>query len=362
MRSSLPARSALAAVVVAALTSAPAAAESRLDPSPTATAAPWTKEFAYADDRITESSGLYASRLHDGVVWTHNDGAGPPTLYAVGRDGRTRAAISIKGAEAVDTEAMGGAVDVRGNSMLYLADIGDNEGSRSGGVTVLAVPEPTVLADGEVSAQRYQLVYPDGAHDAESILVHPQTGNLYLITKGPSGGAIYGAPSALVPDVNNRLEHLGPLPHVVSDGALNADGLMFIRGYNKIRVFADITGKLLETIPAPQQPQGESLAISADGRSLLAGSEGKGSSVFSLPLPESLVATPANTPGPMTSAPAAQESEPGGSDLPLAWLAGAGALLLLLVGAGAASSAVRRRRERHSPSADVIALPSQRDR
>ncbi len=363
MPSSLRIGSALAAVLFTAFAPVSTAlAASDVDPAPTASAAPWVKQFAFEDDRITESSGLYASRLHPGVVWTHNDGEGVPTLYAVDDKGKTLAAISIKGTTVMDTEAVGGAVDSRGNSMLFLADIGDNATKRTSGISVLAIVEPPVLADGEVSAQRYQLVYPDGPHDAEALLVHPQTGNLYVITKGTSGGAVYGLPSALVPDVNNRLDYIGPIPHVVSDAALNADGLMFVRGYNKIRVFADVTGKLLETIPAPQQPQGESLTISADGKSILAGSEGKGSAVYSLALPKALVASPTNTPGPRGDGNATQETPSAQPELPMLWLLGTGALLLVLIGASGAAAASRRRRRREPDAAKVIALPSQRRR
>ena len=39
------------------------------------------------DSRITESSGLAASLLHPGVLWTHNDSGNPPRIYAIDPDG-----------------------------------------------------------------------------------------------------------------------------------------------------------------------------------------------------------------------------------------------------------------------------------
>ena len=64
----------------ATLASAAAGATSR--PSGTAEdAAP--KGFTIRDPRITESSGLAASRLHPGIYWTHNDSDDGPYLYAV---------------------------------------------------------------------------------------------------------------------------------------------------------------------------------------------------------------------------------------------------------------------------------------
>ena len=41
------------------------------------------KGFTITDPRITESSGLAASRQHPGIYWTHNDSDDGPYLYAV---------------------------------------------------------------------------------------------------------------------------------------------------------------------------------------------------------------------------------------------------------------------------------------
>ena len=37
---------------------------------------------------IPESSGVIASRRHDGVFWTHNDSGNGPTIFAIRRDGK----------------------------------------------------------------------------------------------------------------------------------------------------------------------------------------------------------------------------------------------------------------------------------
>ncbi|WP_449062602.1 hypothetical protein [Planomonospora algeriensis] len=345
MRSSLCAGRPLAAALLTAAALVLPAGAAHASPDPAVPKVPWAKKFSITNDRITESSGLYASPLHPGVFWTHNDGSGEPTLYAVDEKGVTKAAVGLEGATAVDTEAIGGFVDSRGNAMLYLADIGDNEKTRTKGVTIFALPEPADLSFTKAKAQSYQLVYPDGPQDAEALLVHPQTGNLYVVTKSDKGGAVYAAPTALVPDVMNRLEFVTPVPHVISDGVLNANGQMFLRGYNKIRVFSDVAGKLLETIPAPTQPQGESLAISADGRTLLAGSEGARSAVFGLALPRELAAPPVRTPGPQPETPVAEERPRAAAQTPFPvewyWVGG---LLLAAVLIGVLALLSRRRR------------------
>src|SRR4051812_34259336 len=54
--------------------------------------------FTIKDPRITESSGLAASRLHPGIYWTHNDSDDGPYIYAVdSRTGKTVATLTLKG-------------------------------------------------------------------------------------------------------------------------------------------------------------------------------------------------------------------------------------------------------------------------
>lgn len=56
------------------------------------------RSFTIEDPRITESSGLAASRAHPGIYWTHNDSDDGPYVYAVdSRTGKTVATITMKG-------------------------------------------------------------------------------------------------------------------------------------------------------------------------------------------------------------------------------------------------------------------------
>lgn len=53
-----------------------------------------------SDLKITESSGIIASRRFADVYWTHNDGGGPKkqVLYAIDRQGKTLASFPVVGA------------------------------------------------------------------------------------------------------------------------------------------------------------------------------------------------------------------------------------------------------------------------
>src|SRR5206468_6527022 len=59
-----------------------------------------------SDPRITESSGVVASRKYTNMFWTHNDGGGPgkQLLFAIHRAGDTVATFSVQGANFTDWE------------------------------------------------------------------------------------------------------------------------------------------------------------------------------------------------------------------------------------------------------------------
>jgi hypothetical protein len=291
------------------------------------------------DPRIVESSGLALSPRHPAVLWTHNDSGGDPELYAVGSDGRTLATLTLAGVEARDWEAMAAGRDDRGRPALFVGDIGDNNGVWPE-VAVYRVAEPAELRDATVEAVRYRLRYPDGPRDAEALLLDPRRNRLYVATKDVAGGGLYRAPAPLRTDRVNLLRRVAGVPPVITDGAFAPNGRSFVlRDYQGAYLYA-APGRRVGAFELPLQYQGESVTVSADGRSVLAGSEGPASEVWRVPLPASALARvtpttrapPEAAPGPQ---PAATDQRRWGT-VPL--LAAAAALLLV------AAAVVRRRR------------------
>ena len=292
------------------------------------------------DPRVVESSGLAASRRHGGVLWTHNDSGDAARLFAVGRDGRVLAILRFAGMQARDWEAMAVGHDDRGEPALFAGDIGDNLGVWPS-VTVYRVAEPARLRDATVRAERYRLRYPDGPHDAEALLVDPRGDRLYVASKGEAGGSLYQAPAELRSDRVNLLRLVRRVPALVTDGAFSPDGrLLVLRDYRAAYVYKASGGRLA-IVPLPLQQQGESIAFSPDGRSLLAGSEGAGSEIWRVPLPAAATARVAATTRPP---PATPPSPPRSRTGPLPAVALAAVVALLAVTAGVARS--RRRRPR----------------
>jgi hypothetical protein len=303
------------------------------------------------DPRVVESSGLAVSRRHQGVLWTHNDSGDAARVFAVGRDGRVLATLRFAGVEARDWEAMAVGRDDRGGPALFVGDIGDNQGVWPS-VTVYRAAEPARLRDATVPVRRYRLRYPDGPRDAEALLVDPGSNRLYVASKEEAGGGLYRAPAPLRSDRVNLLRRVGRVPPLVTDGAFSPDGrLLVLRDYLAAHLYGASGGRLA-TVTLPLQPQGESVAFSADGRSLLAGSEGGGSEVLRVPLPAaaappaaSATTPPARQPpsaGPPATAPPARAR---GGAPPFALLAAAGGALLAVAAGGLAAWSRRRARQ-----------------
>lgn len=283
--------------------------------------------FTLTDPRITESSGLAASRRHEGVYWTHND-SGPdhgPTLYAVDGDGATVATVWLAGdgVEARDWEAVALGADEAGEPAIYVADIGDNYQGGWPNVRVYRIPEPRNLVDQTVTATTFTFSYADGGRDAEGLLVDPRDNRLYVVTKEFAGG-LYAAPDPLDPDGVNTLTRVGAAPLFATDAAFSPDGEYYaIRTYWSATVYdasAGVPGRRIATVALPESEQGESLAFTPDGRALLVGSEGVRSPVWRVPLDEVL---PAPEEGPSPSATEEADLSGGG---------GAGGLILIGIG------------------------------
>ncbi|QKG22543.1 hypothetical protein [Actinomadura verrucosospora] len=253
------------------------------------TASGGTTAFTITDSRITESSGLAASALHPGIVYTHNDSGGVPKVYALGPDGRVRAVLTFGGAGARDWEAMALGKDEQGRPAIYMGDIGDNLGGAWPYVTVYRIPEPAQLRSQTLHATAFKIKYSDGPRNAETLMINPRTNRLYIASK-LFGGAVYEAPKRLRTSGYNVMHKIGKAPAIATDGAFAPDGrTCVIRTYFGARMYAvdadGRPGKSLGSVSLPFQPQGESITYTPDGRYFLAGSEGANQPVYKVPVP-----------------------------------------------------------------------------
>lgn len=243
------------------------------------------KDFTIEDSRITESSGLAASHQHPGIYWTHNDQDTGSYIYAVdSATGKTVARVTLAGVgQQRDVEA----IAIGPDNQIYVGDIGDNDGVSWPYVWIYQLPEPKNLTDQTIRAKQYVVKYTDGSRDAESMIVHPKTGRVYIIDKQEDGGHLYEGPAKLSTSGTNVFEPVKPVDLWATDAAFSPDGQQLaVRGYFG-GIWYDWNGGDLKRKGRLSVPlgQGESVTYSADGTKLMLGSEGEGSEVVAQDAP-----------------------------------------------------------------------------
>jgi hypothetical protein len=251
---------------------------------------------------LTESSGLAASRLNQGIYWTHNDSGGGPFIYAIDERGTSFGVWRVQGAKNDDWEDVGvGPGPDASKFYLYIGDIGDNGSSRRE-VSIYRIPEPVASASTSAStkakpeltevAEVITLRYPDGKHDAETLIIHPTTGVIYIVTKvAMSNPKVYRAEPPSVVGQTVTMKFIGELKipslfgGILTGGSISFDGKRvafcdYFQGFEVVLPdgasdFDEIWKQKLLSFDFGKRKQGEGVAYRADGRALLGTSEGK---------------------------------------------------------------------------------------
>jgi hypothetical protein len=252
-------------------------------------------------DDLKELSGLAASRTHPGVFWAHNDSGDTPRVFAVDRTGARRATVAVEVPQAIDWEDIAIA-----DKTIYVGDIGDNAKSRPS-IVVYRFTEPALTAT-TVPAATFVLHYPDGAHDAETLMVDPVGRQLVIVTKvfdGRSG--VYTTPLAS-PGTLTKIAtlSLGAL-QLATAGDISANGdAVVVRTYQRVFMWQRRDSEpLAETFArspcstlAPLERQGEALALLPNGAGYVTSSEGVGAPIHEV---DAGTAAPTTTTAPATS-------------------------------------------------------------
>jgi len=162
---------------------------------------------------VSEASGVAVGSGTPPRLWMVND-EGEPVIYGVELNGRIADRVRVAGAIDEDWEDLAAGPCPTGRC-LYIADIGDNLARRPR-ITVYRIAEPRAGSAEPVKAEAFHATYPDGPHNAESILVDRE-GRIFVITKGRSA-VIYRFPASLVPGSTSTLEKLADVSLSPSSG------------------------------------------------------------------------------------------------------------------------------------------------
>jgi hypothetical protein len=243
-------------------------------------------------DALDEVSGVVESRRTPGVFFLHNDSGDGPRFFALDSEGNQVGEYHLRGASAVDWEDLAVGPCPTG-SCVFLGDLGDNRNERDERVIYRVrepTPTPTPHETVDVPWEALPFRYPDGRHDAETLLVHPVTGDLYVITKVydvASGVYVLRAPHT--PGTPRTAERVATLALPADSGRLVTAGdlhpcadRLLVRTYVRLYEYERPPGAPFEAIftTPPRrvaflpERQGEAVGWRVDGMGYVTVSEG----------------------------------------------------------------------------------------
>jgi hypothetical protein len=250
----------------------------------------------YKNDPLDEASGLAASRKNPHVLWVHEDDWGP-FIYAINIDGTIlgKYQVGIGGADVEDIAIGPGPED--GVNYIYVGHIGDNGADRSN-IYIRRVPEPKVK-ENQVYAEfnltgvdTITLQYPDGAKDAETLMVDTNC-DIYIVSKRLSSNKIYRASYPQSTTETVTLELVAMLPEKsefkwITAGDISVNGEWIILRNDESDDYAYIwyraPGSELKqafekdytVVDINDEPQGEAICYDSEGSGFYTVSEHAG--------------------------------------------------------------------------------------
>ena len=250
-----------------------------------------SQQFGYRVDmgiiesnEIREASGIAASSQNPGVLWTFNDSGGRNRVFAFDSLGNHLGNFFLALAPNRDWEDIAiGPGPIAGEQYIYIGDIGDNS-VRYDDKYIFRVIEPhvsvgqtpidTVLYD----VDRLVFLYPDGNHNAETLMIDPLNLDIYIVSKESNTKlyraawpyTFYAAPTLNV----DTLELVASLSFDTAVGGdISPDGkeilikkrnVIYYWDRNENQTIAEALGDDLGVVPYIKEPQGEAVCWAAD--------------------------------------------------------------------------------------------------
>ena len=230
------------------------------------------------NDRLIEASGLVESIANPKHFWTLNDSGNPAEVFLIDQKANTKLVCKLADIENRDFEdiAMGAGPEA-GKSYVYVADIGDNL-EKFETKFIYRFEEP-ILSDDQselliTQFDTIQIRLPDKIRDTETILIDPNTSDLYLISKREDSVRLYLVPFPFDKEIMTA-QFLVKLPfHKIVAGSISKDGSeVLLKDYEQVYYWKNSNGlslpQLLQTTPEvlayDREPQGESICWDRDG-------------------------------------------------------------------------------------------------
>jgi len=185
---------------------------------------PEVNDLARTD--LYEISGIAASRINPGVLYIHNDSGNANEIYLTNGAGSNIGTLTLMPVGNRDWEDIAvGPGPVAGKMYVYVGDIGDNK-SKYPFVLVYRFPEPDLTGAilpvniNITQVDVIELKYPNGPHNAETLMVDPLTKDIYIASKASNVSQIF---LAKYPQSTTSATVMTPIVQLYFDHATGGD-------------------------------------------------------------------------------------------------------------------------------------------
>ncbi|GAB2562086.1 hypothetical protein GCM10027085_62060 [Spirosoma aerophilum] len=227
---------------------------------------------------VDEASGLVDSRSMNGQLWVQEDGGTPAQLSLLAHDGSLTGRYALPGTTNRDWEDLTiGPGPQPNTTYLYLADLGDNNATNDVN-TIYRFAEPGSLSEPVHDLTQIQFRYPDGARDAETLLLDPLTRDLWIVTKRETKVQLYRLAYPQSTSSISLAERIGELSlSLVTGGSLSADGSeIILKTYTGLYYWTRQPGESVGQTLLRAEPRQLGYQIEPQGETVCFDKEGKG--------------------------------------------------------------------------------------
>jgi len=235
--------------------------------------------------QIPEASGIVASYLNKGFLWTHNDSGDRNRIFLLDANGKGTREFNLEGATNRDWEAISMAQFPEG-SYLYVGEIGDNNAVHAESA-IYRVPEPDITATNAQyftlkNIQKITFKYPDGPRDAECFLIDQVSKDIFIISKRENNKRLYKltypqsytqtTTAEFIQELN--FSNIPGTPNYITDGNISVDNKeIIIKNYVQIFHWRRNTNESISEalkrpptmLPYTAEPQGEGVCFAQNG-------------------------------------------------------------------------------------------------
>jgi len=229
--------------------------------------------YTLSSPLVVEASGLADSKMNPGYLWVEQDSGNPPDLFLIKHDGTVLKSVHLNGVENRDWEdiALSTGPDPK-KQYLYVAETGDNLIVHTD-YAIYRVEEPAASVDTVKNVDKIAFFYPDGSHNAEAILVDPDTHDIYIITKTDLRSKIFKLSYPYSTTEMNKVTEVAQLSfNYATSAAMSPSGRdVVVKTYDAIYYYPRNKGETIlqalakkpSTLPYVLEPQGEGICFDA---------------------------------------------------------------------------------------------------